>query len=127
MQAIDFLIIIFYVVGCTAFGAYLGSGTKELKGYFLGESNIPAWAVMISIVATETSTATFLSVPGIAYGGDLTYLQLPLGYLVGRVLVAVFLLPSYFRAKSSRLIRFSRTGSAGRPGRRRRSCSSRRG
>ncbi len=97
MQLIDFGIIIFYVLGCTALGAYLGSGTQGLKGYFLGESNIPAWAVMISIVATETSTATFLSVPGIAYGGDMTYLQLPLGYLVGRVLVAVFLLPAYFR------------------------------
>ncbi len=99
MQTIDFFIIIVYVVGCTSIGAYLGSGTRELKGYFLGESNIPAWAVMISIVATETSTATFLSVPGIAYRGDFTYLQLPIGYLVGRVIVATVLLPAYFRGE----------------------------
>ena len=97
MHTLDFVIVVLYVVGCTSIGAYLGSGTQGLKGYFLGESNIPAWAVMISIVATETSTATFLSVPGIAYTGDFTYLQLPMGYLVGRVLVATFLLPAYFR------------------------------
>jgi len=99
MQPVDFFIVVLYIIGCTAIGAYIGSGTRELKGYFLGERNIPAWAVMISIVATETSTATFLSVPGIAYKGDLTFLQLPLGYLLGRVIVAMVLLPAYFRGQ----------------------------
>lgn len=99
MHPIDVAVIVVYVLGCTALGARLGSGAKELKGYFLGERNIPAWAVMISIVATETSTATFLSVPGISYrdGGDFTFLQLPIGYLFGRIVVATVLLPSYFR------------------------------
>jgi SSS family transporter len=97
MHPIDLAVIAVYVVACTCLGAWLGSGAKELKGYFLGESNIPAWAVMLSIVATETSTATFLSVPGVSYRGDFTYLQLPLGYLVGRVVVARVLLPLYFR------------------------------
>ncbi len=101
MSSIDFGILVLYVAGCTALGAWMGSGVKGLKGYFLGESNIPAWAVMISIVATETSTATFLSVPGIAFrpGGDFTYLQLALGYLVGRVVVATLLLPAYFKGE----------------------------
>ena len=99
MSVIDLGIIVLYVVGCTLLGAWLGSGEKGLKGYFLGESNIPAWALMISIVATETSTATFLSVPGVAYKGDFTYLQLAIGYLFGRVIVAVFLLPAYFRGQ----------------------------
>jgi len=99
MQPIDIGIILLYITGCTALGAWMGSKSKELKGYFLGESNVPAWAVMISIVATETSTATFLSVPGIAYRGNFTYLQLPLGYLVGRFIVAFVLLPSYFRGE----------------------------
>jgi solute:Na+ symporter, SSS family len=97
MSPIDLGVIVVYVVGCTALGAWLGGRSKELKGYFLGESNIPAWAVMISIVATETSTATFLSVPGVAYRGDFTFLQLPMGYILGRVIVATVLLPSYFR------------------------------
>jgi SSS family transporter len=99
MHAIDLAILAAYILGCTALGAWLGSKSAGLKGYFLGESNIPTWAVMISIVATETSTATFLSVPGIAYrpGGNFTYLQLAMGYILGRFLIANLLLPSYFR------------------------------
>lgn len=99
MNPIDIAVIAVYVSGCTALGAWLGSKSQGLKGYFLGESNIPAWAVMVSIVATETSTATFLSVPGVAYGGDFTYLQLAFGYLLGRVVVATVLLPAYFRGQ----------------------------
>ena len=99
MNPIDLAVIAAYIAGCTALGAWLGARSQGLKGYFLGESNIPAWAVMISIVATETSTATFLSVPGVAYRGDFTYLQLPLGYLLGRVIVATVLLPAYFRGQ----------------------------
>ncbi|HEV3167880.1 MAG TPA: sodium:solute symporter, partial [Isosphaeraceae bacterium] len=89
MNGLDIAVVVAYVLGCIALGAWMGSGARGLKGYFLGESNIPAWAVMISIVATETSAVTFLSVPGIAYGGNLTYFQLPLGYILARVVVAV--------------------------------------
>jgi solute:Na+ symporter, SSS family len=99
MSPIDLGVIVLYIVGCTALGARLGSNSEGLKGYFLGESNIPAWAVMLSIVATETSTATFLSVPGVAYKGDFSYLQLALGYILGRFVVATVLLPSYFRGE----------------------------
>src|SRR4051812_6892668 len=99
MSPIDLGVIVVYVVGCTALGASLGTSAKGLKGYFLGESNIPGWAVMISIVATETSAVTFLSVPGIAYRGDMTFLQLALGYIVARVVVAVVLLPAYFKGE----------------------------
>lgn len=99
MSVIDLGIIAAYVVGCTLLGAWLGAGEKGLKGYFLGECDIPAWALMISIVATETSTATFLSVPGVAYQNDFTYLQLAIGYLFGRVIVATILLPAYFRGR----------------------------
>ena len=69
MHPLDLTIVVLYIVGCTALGAWLGRSRHGVKGYFLGESNIPAWAVMISIVATETSTVTFLSVPGDAYRG----------------------------------------------------------
>ncbi len=99
MSPIDLAVIVVYVVGCTVMGARLGAKATGLKGYFLGESNIPAWAVMISIVATETSTATFLSVPGVAYKGDFGWLQLALGFFLGRVVVATVLLPSYFRGQ----------------------------
>ncbi|WP_435009170.1 sodium:solute symporter [Tundrisphaera lichenicola] len=101
MQPLDFGVLLLYIVGCTALGARIGSGsgTKGLKGYFLGESNIPGWAVMISIVATETSAVTFLSVPGIAVKGDMTFLQLALGYIAARVVVTLVLLPSYFKGE----------------------------
>jgi SSS family transporter len=99
MHGIDLAILVAYVVGCTMLGARLGSKEGGLKGYFLGERNIPAWAVMISIVATETSAVTFLSVPGIAYRGDMTFLQLAFGYIIARVVVAGVLLPLYFRGE----------------------------
>jgi SSS family transporter len=99
MSPVDLGVIVVYVVGCTVLGALLGSSGQGLKGYFLGERNIPAWAVMLSIVATETSAVTFLSVPGIAYRGDMTFLQLAIGYLVARVVVAAFLLPAYFKGE----------------------------
>jgi SSS family solute:Na+ symporter len=99
MNIIDIIVIAAYVAGCTALGAWLGSRSQGLKGYFLAESDIPTWAVMISIVATETSTATFLSVPGVAYNDNFTFLQLAFGYILGRVMVATILLPAYFQGK----------------------------
>lgn len=99
MNPIDLTIILVYVAGVTALGAWLGKGETGLKGYFLGESNIPVWALMVSIVATETSAVTFLSVPGVAYGGDFRFLQLAIGYVLGRALVATVLLPAYFRGE----------------------------
>jgi len=99
MHPIDVAVIAVYLVGCTALGARIGgrSGGSGLRAYFLGDSNIPAWAVTISIVATETSAVTFLSVPGIGYRGDLTFLQLSFGYILARIVVAALLLPAYFK------------------------------
>jgi len=97
MGFIDSSIVLFYIVLCLILGARFGRSTKDLRGYFLSESDTPAWAIMISIVATETSSATFLSVPGVAYGGDFTYLQLAVGYVIGRCLVARYLMSAYFR------------------------------
>ncbi len=101
MHPIDIAVIVLYLVGCIALGVRIGKGAggQGLKGYFLGESNIPAWAVMISIVATETSAVTFLSVPGRGYRGDLTFLQLAFGYILARIFVAVVLLPAYFKGE----------------------------
>lgn len=82
-------------------GAWIGRGQQDLSSYLLGGREVPWWAILGSIVATETSTATFLSVPGIAFAseGDMRFLQLAFGYIVGRILVASILLPLYFRGK----------------------------
>jgi SSS family transporter len=101
MEPIDLAVILVYVSGCTVLGAWLGRKVQGTSAYFLGERNIPAWAVMLSIVATETSTATFLSVPALAFrpGGNFTFLQLALGFVVGRVFVSLLLLPAYFQGQ----------------------------
>lgn len=78
-------------------GVHFGRRQRDAGDYFLGRRELPWWAVMLSIVATETSALTVISVPGLASRGDLTFLQLPLGYLVGRIAVALWLLPGYFR------------------------------
>jgi solute:Na+ symporter, SSS family len=101
VSILDWIIVLGYIVGIMVVGARLGSSASGLQGYFLGDSNVPAWAVMLSIVATETSAATFLSVPALAYkvDGNFTYLQLAIGYIVGRIFVAFVLLPLYFRSQ----------------------------
>jgi len=95
-QPLDFVVLVVYLVGVTAWGAWLGRGQKGGTDYFLGSRSLPWLAVMLSVVATETSTLTFLSIPGVAYTGSLVFLQLTLGYLIGRILVSVLLLPAYY-------------------------------
>ncbi len=95
ITTLDLTVLIVYMAAVTLWGAWLGRGAKGATDYFLGSRELPWWAVLLSVVATETSTLTFLSIPGVAYLGTLTFLQLTLGYVVGRVLVATFLLPAY--------------------------------
>jgi Na+/proline symporter len=79
-----------------ALGTWIGRGAPDPADYMVGGRDLPWWLIMISIVATETSTVTFQSIPGFSWGRDLTWLQIPLGCLVGRVAVAWLLLPQYF-------------------------------
>jgi SSS family transporter len=90
------LFIVVYLVGINVLGAWLGRGQKDARDYFLGGHAMPWGAVMASIVATETSALTFLSVPGDAYSSGYTFLQLVFGYIVGRFAVSFMLLPGYF-------------------------------
>ena len=98
---IDGAIVIGYMLAVLAFGVWLGRGRQSAARYFLGDRSLPWGALLLSIVATETSTVTFLSLPGLAAaaGGDLTFLQITIGYIVGRTGVIFVLLPLYFRGK----------------------------
>lgn len=98
---LDLVVILAYLLGVTAWGAWLGRGQRGGTDYFLGNRDLPWGAVMLSVVATETSTLTFLSIPGVAYLGSLTFLQLTVGYLAGRVVVSLVLLPAYYRGELS--------------------------
>jgi len=101
LQALDLFIIVGYLAGVVIAGTLLGRRQKSTTQYFLAGHNVPWWAISASIVATETSTISFISVPGIAYsrGGNFTFLQLVFGYLIGRVVISILFIPSYFRGK----------------------------
>jgi solute:Na+ symporter, SSS family len=93
---LDIVVLIAYVAGVTAFGTWLGGRQKGARDYFLAGRSIPWWAICFSIVATETSALTFISIPATAYQTDFWFLQLAIGYLIGRIIIAWLLLPKYF-------------------------------
>lgn len=96
MRALDLAIIAIFLVGTPILGLLLSGKQRSSNDYFVGNRKVPWWAVTFSVVATETSTLTVLSVPTVAYLGNITYLQLAIGYLIGRVVVAFVLLPKYY-------------------------------
>jgi solute:Na+ symporter, SSS family len=96
MHALDLVVIVAYLAASAVIGLWLSGKQKDLKGYFLGNRDLPWWAVSLSVVATETSALTVISVPAVAYLGDFTFLQLAIGYLLGRIVVAFVLLPKYY-------------------------------
>jgi Na+/proline symporter len=98
---LDYVVLIAYLLGIALLGIRLGRGQSSAKDYFLGKERIPWWIVCFSIVAAETSALTFISVPGLSYLGNLNFLQVTFGYLLGRVLVSMFLLPAYFTGEVS--------------------------
>src|SRR5262245_21401817 len=109
LSAVDLTIVLAYMVGTTLLGAWFTRRQKDMRTYFVGDCEVPWWLVLISIVATETSTVTFLSIPGVAYNpgdpsknippGNLTFLQLAFGYVIGRILIACLLLPQFLKGE----------------------------
>jgi len=97
LNKLDFAIIALYLAGITLFGLRFRKKQRTLRDYFLAGREIPWWAIALSIVAAETSTLTIISIPGLAYDTDLTFLQVVMGYVVGRIVISFILLPHYFR------------------------------
>lgn len=95
LQPFDYIVIVIYLVGVVLFGIRTAGKQRSVKDYFLGSKEMPWWAISFSIVATETSTLTVIGIPAVAYGGALTFFQLTLGYLAGRIVVAIWFLPRY--------------------------------
>ncbi len=98
-NTLNYLIIVLFLVGTALFGIFKGGKQRSVEDYFLGSKNIPWWAVCFSIVAAETSTLTFISIPGLAYLTNLNFLQVTFGYLLGRIFIAYFFIPSYFKGE----------------------------
>ncbi len=97
LDKLDLTIIALYLAGITLFGLRFRKKQRSLRDYFLADRDIPWWAISLSIVAAETSTLTIISIPGLAYDTNLMFLQVVLGYVVGRVIISFVLLPHYFR------------------------------
>jgi SSS family transporter len=97
LNRIDFAIIALYLAGITLFGLRFRKKQRTLRDYFLAGRDIPWWAIALSIVAAETSTLTIISIPGLAYDTNFTFLQVVIGYVVGRIVISFLLLPHYFR------------------------------
>ncbi|MDM7922656.1 MAG: hypothetical protein QUS14_10190, partial [Pyrinomonadaceae bacterium] len=101
MQTLDLIIIFGYLIGITAFGIWYAGKQETTEDYFVGDRSVPWWAIAMSIVATETSTITFVSVPGVAFAknGNFQFLQLVFGYMLGRVVISLIFIPLYFKGE----------------------------
>lgn len=99
LGAPDLLLIAVYLAAVTIFGLRFRNRDRSLRTYFLADQRVPWWAIALSIVAAETSALTIISVPGLAYTGDWSFLQIVLGYLLGRIVVCILFLPRYFRGE----------------------------
>src|SRR5262249_21042989 len=100
MRIIDIVILFAYLIGTVLFGSWFSrKQRKGVKDYFVSSQRIPWWAIMASVVSTETSSLTFVSIPGVAFTGNFTFLQLAIGYLFGRLAVTLLFVPLYFRGE----------------------------
>ncbi|MGD9905596.1 MAG: sodium:solute symporter [Vicinamibacterales bacterium] len=99
LAPLDYAVITLYLAAITAFGSWFARFQHTTRDYFLSGHSVPWWAVCCTVVATETSTLTFIGIPATAYAGNMTFLQLALGYVIGRVLVSALFIPAYFRGE----------------------------
>lgn len=101
LSVLDIVVILAYLAGIVLFGILSGGRQRSARDYFLSDAAVPWWAVCFAIVATETSAITFLSIPGVAYAGNLSFLQVTVGYILGRFIVSRYFLPRYFQGELS--------------------------
>src|SRR5947208_2533778 len=99
LSVADWAVILLYLAAIIALGVWFGKDQRNTRDYFLGSKNIPWWGIGLSIVAAETSALTIIGVPALAYGSNLAFLQMVLGYVIARLILAVVLVPHYFKAE----------------------------
>lgn len=106
LSSLDLGVLICYFLLLQLVGFFAGRAQKSSADYFSAEKSLPWWAVTASIVAAETSSLTFISIPGMAYAGNMTFMQLAFGYVAGRILVAAIFLPAYFKGNMETVYAF---------------------
>src|SRR5437763_17149604 len=95
----DWVVIVVYLLGIIILGAWFGKDQATTRDYFLGSRNMPWWGIGLSIVAAQTSALTIIGVPGLAYGSDMSLLQMIIGYIIARIILAIVLVPHYFKGE----------------------------
>src|SRR6266496_6521945 len=98
-ESADWLVIAVYLVGIILFGLWFGKDQKNTRDYFLGSRNIPWWGIGLSIVAAETSALTIIGVPALAYGSNIVFIQMIIGYVIARLIFAVVMVPHYLKGE----------------------------
>ena len=95
----DWFVIILYLSGIIGLGVWFGKDQRNTRDYFLGSRNIPWWGIGVSIVAAETSALTIIGVPAIAYGSNILFIQMIVGYVIARIILAVVMVPHYMKGE----------------------------
>ncbi|MGC8744572.1 MAG: sodium:solute symporter family transporter [Verrucomicrobiia bacterium] len=98
-NAADWAVIFLYLVGIVALGVWFGKDQRTTRDYFLGSRNVAWWGIGLSIVAAETSALTIIGVPALAYGGDISLIQIIIGYVIARIILAIVMVPHYFKGE----------------------------
>src|SRR5213595_3786175 len=98
-ESADWLVIAVYLVGIILFGLWFGKDQRNTRDYFLGSKNIPWWGIGLSIVAAETSALTIIGVPAMAYGDNMAFIQMIVGYVIARIILAIVMVPHYFKGE----------------------------
>src|SRR6266446_6810916 len=98
-SASDWGVIVLYLLGIIGLGVWFGKDQHNTRDYFLGSKSVPGWGIGLSIVAAETSALTIIGVPATAYGGNIAFLQMIIGYVIARIILAVVLVPHYFKGE----------------------------
>src|SRR5258705_1494741 len=101
LSTADWTIIVVYLLGIIGLGVWFGKDQKNTRDYFLGSKDTPWWGIGLSIVAAETSALTIIGVPAIAYGGDISFIQLIIGYVIALVILALLMRSHYMRGELS--------------------------
>jgi SSS family transporter len=95
----DWTVIVLYLVGIIGLGVWFGRDQRNTRDYFLGSKNVSWWGVGMSIVAAETSALTIIGVPAMAYGGNIAFIQMIIGYVIARIILAIVMVPHYFKGE----------------------------
>src|SRR5213595_2864581 len=95
----DWIVICLYLLGIIGLGLWFGKDQHNTRDYFLGSKNIPWWGIGLSIVAAETSALTIIGVPAMAYGGDIAFIQIIIGYVIARIILAIVMVPHYLKGE----------------------------